>query len=101
LPNASDFVTGEIVHDDNVALAQGWDEKLFDIGQEARAVHRPVKHTGRGDLIVAQGGNESCRHPMAMRQSRYEALTTRRLSVEPHHISLRPSFINEDKIFRV
>jgi len=60
LPDASDFVTGEIVHDDDITLAQGQGEKVFDIGQETRSVHRPIEHAGRGDLIVTQGGNECC-----------------------------------------
>ena len=50
------------------------------------------------DLIVAQGGNECCGHPMAMRHRRDEALPTRRPSIKPHHIRLCSSFINEDKI---
>ncbi len=101
LPNASDFVTGEIVHDHDIAVAQGWDEKVLDIDQEARSIHRPIKYARRSDLIVTQGGNESCRHPMAMRQSRDEAPTTGRPSIEPHHIGLCSGFINEDKLFLV
>jgi hypothetical protein len=87
--DASDFVTGErstpdapggrrVVHDHDVAVAQGWGEKVLDIGQETRSVHRTIKDTGRGDLIMAQGGDECRRHPMAMRHRRDEALPTRR-----------------------
>jgi hypothetical protein len=75
--------------------------KVLDIGQETHSIHRPIEYTGRGDLIVTQGGNESRRHPMAMRHSCDEALTTRGTPVKPHHIGLRPSFINEDETFRV
>lgn len=99
--DASDFVTGEIIHDHDVAIAQSWGEKVFDIGQETRSVHRPIENTGRDDRIVAQGGDECRRHPMAMRHSCDETLTTGRPAIEPDHICLRPSFINEDKMFRV
>ena len=99
--NASDFVTGEIVHDHDVASAQGWSEKVFDIGQETRSIHRPIEHAGRGDLIVTQGGNECRCHPMAVRHRSDEALTTGRASIEPHEIGLCSSLVNEDKIFRI
>ena len=99
--DASDFLTGEIVHDHDVAVAQGCGEKVLDIGQETRAVHRTIKDTRRGDLIVTQGGDECRRHPMAVRRRRDEALPTRRPSIEPQHIGLCSRFINEDKIFRI
>lgn len=99
--DASDFVTGEIVHDDDIAPAQGRSEKVFDIGQETRSVHRPIEHAGRGDLIVTQGGNECCCHPMAVRHRCDEALTARRASIKPRQIGLCSRFINEDKIFGV
>ena len=99
--NSGDFVTGEIVHEHDITVAQGRGEKVLDIGQETRSVHRPVENTGRGDRIVTQGGNECRRHPMAVRYRCDEALTTRRASIEPRHIGLGPSFINEDKMLQV
>jgi hypothetical protein len=94
-------VTGKVIHDDDIAMAQGRGEKVLDIGQETRSVHRTVKDTGCGDLIVAKRGNECCRHPMAMRHRRDEPLPTQSTPIEPRHIGLRPSFINEDKFFRI
>ena len=99
--DARDFVGGKIVHHDDIAGAQGWDEKMLDISQEARAIHRPIKHTGRGDPIMTKRGNECCCHPMAVRDGRDKALTARSASIKPCHIGLRPSFVNEDKMFRV
>ena len=74
---------------------------MFDIGQETRPIHRPIEHTGRGDLIVTQGGNECCRHPMAVGHRRKKALTTGRPAIEPNHICLCSRFIKEDKTFGV
>jgi hypothetical protein len=54
--DAGDFVTGEIIHDDDIARAQGRDEKMLDISQEACSIYRPIKDTGRGDLILAKRG---------------------------------------------
>src|SRR3984893_9814591 len=55
----------------------------------------------RGDLLVTQGGNECCRHPMAVGHRREKALTTGRPAIEPDHICLCSRFIKEDKTFRV
>jgi 1-aminocyclopropane-1-carboxylate deaminase/D-cysteine desulfhydrase-like pyridoxal-dependent ACC family enzyme len=38
----------EIVHDDDISLAQRRREKMFDISAETCAVHRPIEHAGRG-----------------------------------------------------
>ena len=99
--DAFDFVAGKIVHDDDIALPQDRGEKVFDVGQETRPIHRPIEHTGRGDLLVTQGGNECCRHPMAVGHRREKALTTGRPAIEPDHICLCSRFIKEDKTFRV
>ena len=101
LPDTSDFVRWQIVHDDNIALAQRRREKMFDISTETCAVHRPIEHAGRGDLIMPQGADECRRHPMTMRRGGFEASPARGPAIEPRHIGLRPSFINEDKMLRV
>ena len=99
--DASDFVTGEIVHYNDIALAHSRSEKVLDIGQETCSVHWPIEHAGRGDLIVAKRGNKCRCHPVAMRHGRDKSLPTRRPPIEPHQIGLCASFINEDKIFRI
>ena len=38
---------------------------------------------------------------MTLRNWGDEALPARRPAIEPHQIGLRPSFINEDKMFRL
>src|SRR3954451_23946785 len=59
LLNAGDLVAGQIVHDDNVARAQGWGEDLLDVGAEGGAVHGVIQHVGRGDAGGPQAGYES------------------------------------------
>ena len=99
--NASDFVTGEVIHDHDIALAQGRGEEMLDIGQEACSIYRPIKDTGRGDLILTKRGNECRCHPVAMWGGSDEALAARSTPKEPHQIRFCSSFIDEDKIFRV
>ena len=91
----------QIVHHHDVALAQGRREKLLDIGQKARPVHRSVEDTRRGDLIATQGADESGRHPVAKRRSRLEAAPARGPAIKPNHIRLGAGFVNEDKLFWV
>ena len=45
-PHGLAFVAAEIVHDDDVAGAQGRQEELLDIGAKAGAVDRAVDDTG-------------------------------------------------------
>jgi hypothetical protein len=46
--DASDFVGWQVVHDDDIAPAQGGRVKMFDVGEETRAVHR------KGAAIASQ-----------------------------------------------
>src|SRR6266545_4740579 len=47
------FVDGEVVEDDDVPLAQRWDQDLLDVREEARIVDRPVE----------DGGSRASAHP--------------------------------------
>ena len=67
-PDAGDFVGRQVVHHDDIALAQDRREKMFDIGQETRAIHWPIENARRGDRIATQGADEGRRHPMTMRR---------------------------------
>ena len=55
-----DFVAREIVHHDDVALAQDRDHELLDIGAEAWPIHWSVGESRCGDLPDTQRGDE-CR----------------------------------------
>jgi len=46
------LVSGQVVHDDDIALVQGWSQMGLDIGLEDRPVDRRVDD---------EGGSESCR----------------------------------------
>ena len=40
------LMVAEVVHDDNVAGAEGGNQELFDVSAEAGAVDRPVDDAG-------------------------------------------------------
>ena len=48
--SAPAFVGGQIVHDDDVAGPEGWDE-LFDVGLEACALIGPSKTSGAVEAV--------------------------------------------------
>ena len=71
-------MAAEIIHDDDVAGFEEWNELLFDIGAEAFAVDWAVEDARRRELVAAQGAEESQRPPVA---TRHQA---------PHPITLGP-----------
>ena len=101
LLDAGDLVAGEIVHHDDVAGAERWNQTLLHIGAEARAIDRAVEHTWRGDLVDPQGRNERRRLPMAPWHAGDEALAPRAAAITTCHVGRRTRFVDEDQAFRV
>jgi hypothetical protein len=101
LSDAGHLVAGEIVHHDDVALLQRWDDGLLDIGKEAFAVDRAVEHTRCGDFVGAQSRHECYRFPMAPGHVGHEALAARATAITSRHIGRRTGFVDEDQAFRV
>jgi hypothetical protein len=97
LPHRFPLVRAEVVEDHDVAGFQRRDEELFDIGEEALAIDGAVEQAGRVDAVVAQGGEERCGLPMAVRDLVNEPLAARRPAVETRHIGLGPGLIDEDQ----
>jgi len=62
-------VTSEIIHDDYVAGLESRNQELLDIELEGFAIDRPIEHTRRNDPVMAQGGKEGHRLPVAMRDA--------------------------------
>ena len=51
--DACDLVNADVVHDDDVAALEGWNEDLFDVRREARAIHWPIQQQRCRDAIMA------------------------------------------------
>jgi hypothetical protein len=88
-------VAAEIVHDDDVAGLEHWNELLFDIGTEAFTVDRTVEDARSGELVATQGAEEGPRAPMAMRRKPAQAMTLRAPSTKRGHAGLDPGFVDE------
>src|SRR6516162_6227802 len=95
LANRLALVAAEVVHDDNVAGAEGGDQELFDVSAEAGAVDRPVDDAGGGDPVAAQCRQKGQCPPAAVRQLGDQTDATRRAPVAAGHIGLSPGFVDE------
>ncbi len=52
------FMAAKIVHHDDVAGLQGWDQHLRNMKAGDLAIDRPVEHEGSGDGVLSQGSQE-------------------------------------------
>ena len=95
------FVTCQIVHDDDLARLQCWDEALLDPSCEARAVDGAIKDTWGLQRAYAQSSDKGHRAPMTMRGMSDQALANRAPSPQRSHVCFDPSLIDEDHIARV
>src|SRR3954451_24660254 len=92
-------MAAEIIHDHDIAAAQGWHEELLYIRTKAGAVDRPVDDAGRRDAVAAQRGQEGQRAPTAVRHLGDQAGAAGASPMPPGHVGLGPGFIDEDQTF--
>ena len=95
------FVSAEIVHDHDIAGAQRRNQFLLDISGELLSVDRSIENAGRGQPVVAQGGEEGRRLPMTERRVADQPLANLTPAVARRHVRRRPGFIDEDELARV
>ena len=96
-----DLMSGQIVHDDDVAWPQLWNERLFDIGEKGLAVHRAIQDHGRSDPVVTQARGEGGRFPMAMGHGGAASLAPLRTTIEARHLGVRGDLVDEDDPRRI
>jgi hypothetical protein len=95
--NGFSFVAAKVIHDYEVARRERGDQHLLDIGFEAFAIDRTVKHPRRLDTIMPKGGHKGQGFPVAVRNFGHEPRPSRRPSPERRHVGLGPRFIDEDQ----
>ena len=90
-------MAAEIVHDDDVARLQRWQQDLFDIGAEAFPVDRPIEQAGSCEAVVPQRAEEGHRAPVAMWCEAAKASSFRCPSAQWNHVGLDPGLVDEDQ----
>ena len=89
----------QIVHDHDIAGSKRRREHLFDIGQKAFAIHRPVQNQRCRQTVEAQARREGRRLPMTVRHACPAALAARTAAAQPRHLCVYTCLINEDEPF--
>lgn len=95
LPDAMHLVRRKIVHDDDVAPGQRWDQHLLDVGDEHLAVDRAAEHTRSGQPIRAEARDERGRVPVPVWRGVDKAMTRAAAAVKPDHVGFRPGLVDE------
>jgi hypothetical protein len=83
--DAGDLVDANVVHDDDVTVFEGRSEDVFDLGQEACAIHRTIQQDRRSDGIATECGDKGRSLPMTMRHLTDQPLATRLPTVAAAH----------------
>ena len=91
----------DVVHEHDVASLQGRSEKLFGIGLEHLAGHRPFEHEGRGNTIMTQRSDESDGFPIAVRHVLDKPFPLRCPPVEAGNRRGDAGFVDKDKALRI
>ncbi len=91
----------QVVHDDNVALAQFRDEDLVDVSLESETVDGAVDDERRDEAAQRQGSNEGRGFPVSERNADPQALTARSAAVTARHVGGGPGLVDEDQALGV
>jgi hypothetical protein len=94
-------VSGNIIHDDDVAALECWCKALLDIGEKDRCVHCSIDHHGRGHSVAAQRGYERQCFPGAEGDAADHSLASQSAAVRAGHAGANRGFIDEDKAGRI
>jgi hypothetical protein len=93
--DAGHFVSGQIVHYDEVALLERRRQLLLNVAEEHRPVHRTVDHGGRCEAAQSQRADEGRRLPVAVRHAGHDALAAKGPAVQPSELRMGPAFVEK------
>jgi hypothetical protein len=92
---------GQIVHDDDVALAQLRRKDALDTGPEGEPVDRGVEHEMRDHAACGQGGDEGRCFPVAVRNADAQAPAAAAAAAGSGHVAGRPGLVDEHETLGV
>lgn len=96
-----DFVGGEVIEDDGVALAQLRTEHVLKISGEDIGIDGPFDQEGGLDPLMAQGGDERGGLPVAMRDGAGAALSDGATPVAAGHLGVEPRLVDKDQVANI
>lgn len=95
------LVSGQVVHDDDVARLEGRAQHLIDVDEEGLAVHRAVQHERRGQAVATQAGGEGGGLPVAERLAAEGASAPGCATVSADHLGVGARLVDEDQPGRI
>ncbi len=95
------LVAAQIVHNDDIARSERWQQTPFDIGQEAGPVHRAIEDTRSRKSVVVQRRHEGQRLPVPMGPVRAQPLAPGAAAMTAGHVRLGPGLIQEHEAARI
>jgi hypothetical protein len=101
LADGGGFVAAQIVHNDDVAGPQSWNELLTDISAKAFAVDRAVEDAGRYEFSATQSTQKGHCAPMTMRGEAAQPFAPWTPAAQRRHIRLDPGLVDEDQTGRI
>lgn len=101
LPDGFRLVASEIVENDDIALAQGWQENVLHVTAEAFTVDRAVEDAGCRELVVAERAEECEGTPVTVRSEAAQARPFGSPASQRSHVGLDPGLIDEDEPARI
>jgi len=101
LADTGGLVRWKIVEHDDVITLEGLDETTLDVGQESHSGHCAIDCVRRRHAILAQSGYEGDCLPMALRHMVHQSLAASATAVQPHHLGIGRSFIDEHQPGRI
>lgn len=100
-PDVLDFVGGEVVEDEGVALAQLRTENLLKISREHLGIDRAFDQKRGLDAFMAQGRNKGGALPVAVRHGADTTLAPRAAPPVAGHFGVQARFIDEDQMANI
>src|SRR5216684_524836 len=90
-----DFVRGQVIEDERVALAQLRTEHLLKIDREGLGIHRSFNKKGGGDASLAQGRNEGGTLPVTLWDGAEATLPDRAATMKAAQLGVQTRFIDK------
>lgn len=89
------LVTRQVVQDDDVPGGQRRDEDLLDVGEEARAINRAIKHGRRGEARHAKRSEKRRRMPAPVGRMIGYPGAVETTPIPPHQVGPHATFIEK------
>lgn len=96
-----DVMGRQVIHDDDVTLAQRGREDLVQIGEEGVAIHRSIEQSRCGQTIDAEGADKRAGVPVLMGRVIVDTAPSPAAPVATDQVGRRATFIKKYEAFGI